>query len=203
MERLQKLTLEGLKELNTIPEALEKLSSLTEFQIENCKIESLPMGLAELSLLKSISLLSLNNLQLHQKDVAVFSKLRHLTIRWCSKVFTPTFAEAFWVMIKSTTSIRSLELDWFDQYQNREKKMFDALEENGSIVEGGFTSCRRNKSNHKEALQSVLHLLTISRRRYAFDIIPKDVFRMIAIMLWNTRCDVKSWGVVRKDQHAK
>ena len=74
-----------------------------------------------------------------------------------------------------------------------------ALKENGSIVDGGWGAesyarfFKRNKSNHERAHQCVLHLLAIRIWRSALHVFPKEMVRMIVMMLWNTKCDVGGW----------
>ena len=106
-------------------------------------------------------------------------------------------------MIKSTTQLCVLDLNWYDK--NREMEAA-ALEENGSIVDGSerFSYCIiRNKSNHEKALQCVVHLLTIRRWRNGLNNFPKEMVRMIAIMLWMMRCDVGAWTISDKPARKK
>lgn len=196
MKKLKKLRLEGLRDLNSIPEEIGELSNLEELRIVWCGIESLPKRLKELKMLKSISLAGLSNVQLNAEDLVVFSKLKHLRIINCSEVFAPSFTQSFWEMIKSTTDLRVLELDW--KKHNR-AMVVAALEENGSIVDEGWGSesyahfFKRNKENHERALQCVVHMLTIRRFRNSYNHVPKEMFYLLGQSLWDTKCDVSAW----------
>ena len=111
-------------------------------------------------------------------------------------MFTPSFTHLFWEMIKSTTDLRVLELNW--KKLDREL-VVSSLEENGSIVDGAEDSeeyahfFNRNKENHERAMECVVHLLAIRRWRNVLSGVPKEMARMLGMMLWNTRCDVEAW----------
>lgn len=196
MKKLKKLRLRGSADLKSLPEEIGDLSSLEELWIRRCGIESLPKRLKELKVL-ILRFWFLFDLQLKAEDLVVFSKLKHLTIKWCHKVFTPSFTEVFLDMIKSTTDLRVLELDW---WKLDEEMVAAALEENGSIVDGGEESesyahiFKRNKSNHEKAIACALQLLAIRICRNLYNYIPKEMFQMLSKMLWNTRCDVDAWA---------
>ena len=84
-----------------------------------------------------------------------------------------------------------------------------ALEENGSIIDGGKGPnpyghfFKRNKANHEIAMECVVHLLAIRRWRNALNYAPKEMVRMIAIMLWMMRCDVGAWTISDKPARKK
>ena len=180
----------------SIPEEIEELLSLEELRVEYVGIESLPKRLKKLKL-KSISLFSLFNLLLNAEDLVVFSRLKHLSIWNCSNVFTPPFTQSFWEMVKSSTALCFLELIWHEQ---NGEMVVAALKENGSIVDGGENSeeyahfFKRNKENHERAMECVVQLLAIRRWRNALNNVPKEMVRMIAMMLWMMRCDVNAWS---------
>jgi hypothetical protein len=197
MKKLNNLRLQGLLELKSIPEEIGELSSLKELQIGWCGVERLPKRLKELKMLKSISLTDLSNLLLYAEDLVVFSKLKRLTIWNSKKAFTPPFTDAFWEMIKTTTDLRVLELHW---NRHNQEIAAAALQENGSIVDGGQLSesyahiFKRNKENHDRVMECVVRMLASRRWRNTLNNIPKEMVRMIAMMLWNTRADVKTWS---------
>lgn len=133
--------------------------------------------------------------QQNADDLVVFSKLKHLTIWYCKKVFTLPFAQSFWEMIKATTNLRVLEMDWNSHNQ---EVVVAALKENGYIVDGGkyLTAgehyfFEKNKENHARTLQCVVQLLAIRRCRNFHNHIPKEMFYMLGLSLWNTKCDVE------------
>jgi hypothetical protein len=197
MKKLTKLTLCRLEQLKRIPEEIGELSNLEELRIEWNEIEILPKRLKYLKMLRLISLWGLTELQLNTEDLDVFSKLRHLTIWECCRAFSSS-AQAFWKMIKSTTNLSVLELDW---WKHDEKMIFPALGENGSIVDGGYRSesyaqfFERNNKNHQRTIECVVHLLTIRRRRSAYNYVPKEIFLILGRLLWNTKCDLVSWNI--------
>ena len=175
MKKLKKLTLYGLNDLKSIPEEIGELSNLKDLQIVWCGIESLPKRLKDLKMLKSIILRDLYRLQLNGRP----------------------FTQSFWEMIKSTTDLRVLEMNW---NEHKQEMVVAALEENGSIVDGGKGPdpyghfFKRNKENHERAMECVVHMLAIRRWRNALNGVPKEMVKMIAMMLWNTKCDVKAWA---------
>jgi hypothetical protein len=138
----------------------------------------------------------LSHLQLNSDDLIVFSKLKFLTIQLCDKAFDAPFTQAFWEMIKSTTNISVLDLDW--RREQNQNMVTDALEENGSIVDGGLYAglysrfFERNKKNQETTMTNVLHLLAIRRHRSLHANVPREVFYMLGRFLWNTRCDTKA-----------
>lgn len=195
MKKLKKLTLYGLFDLKSLPEEMGELTSLEELRIEFCEIKILPKKLKDLRL-KSASFKNLHHFCLHEDYLVMFSKLKYLRIRDCVNVFNPSFTRVFWNMIKSTTDLRVLELNWkMDEVEMVSK----VLEENGSIVDGVWCPdsylpfFKRNIDNHKKTLQCVLHLLAIRRCRIFHNHIPKEMFYMLGLSLWNTKCDVESW----------
>lgn len=197
MKKLKKLTLYGLYDLKSIPEEIGELSNLEELWMGYGGIESLPKRLKDLKMLKSISLSGLYDLLLSAEDLVLFSKLRHLRISYCCKVYSPPFICFFWEMIKSTTDIRAIDLNWNDHNQDM---VTTSLKENGSIIDGG-ENCesyihffKRNKANYERALQCVVHILAIRRCRNFYNNVPKEMFHMLSMMLWNTRSDVKGWS---------
>lgn len=200
MKMLKKLRLYELNELRSIAEEVGELSSLEELWIEWSAIESLPKRLNELKMLKSIVLVGLDNVQLNTEDFAVFSKSKQLRTVSCDKAFTPLIEKSFWEMVKSTTAIRLLELNW--KWQNQEM-VAESLDENGSIVGGGWwyesymPFFNRNKENHARAMECVVYLLAVRRWRDALNSVPKEMVRMIAMALWNTKCDVGAWTHIR------
>ena len=107
------------------------------------------------------------------------------------------FTQLFWETIKSTTDLRVLDLYWDE---HKQEMVVEALEENGSIVDGGKGPnpygqfFKRNKENHERAMECVVHLLAIRRWRNALNGVLKEMVKMIAMMLWNTRCDVGAWS---------
>lgn len=197
MKKLKKLRFNSFgDELKSIPEEIGELSNLENLCFVCCGVGSLPKRLKELKMLKSIFLVGLNNLQLNAEDLVVFSKLKHLTIRFCNNALSLLLTHLFWEMVKTTTDLRSLHFDWDDHIQ---EVVVAAFKENGSIVDGGDYSdkyahfFKRNKENHKKALQCVLHLLAIRRCRSLYNYVPKEMFEMLSRMLWTTRCDVEAW----------
>jgi hypothetical protein len=194
MKKLKKLILYDLGMLNNIPEDIGELSSLEQLWIAECEIERLPNRLRDLKL----KWLSLKYLSLHlsAEDLIMFSKTKQLTIWNCSKIFTPSF----WEMVKSSSDIRVLDLVWV----MHDREMLSALEENGSIVDGGGAPDKcanffaRNSDNHKRSKGIVIFLLAIRRYRTIFNWIPKDMFQMLSRMLWNTRSDTKAWTKKQK-----
>ncbi len=124
MKKLKKLTLHDMEKLKFLPEEMGELSSLQELMIRWCEIESLPKGLKDLKISVSISLGNLSKLQLNSEDLVLFSNLKRLAIWDCIKVFTPSFTQSFWEMIKSTIEKRLLQ-HWrrMDQLLMAEKVM--------------------------------------------------------------------------------
>jgi hypothetical protein len=155
-----------------------------------------------------ISLVHLYNLQLNVEDLVAFPKVKHLKIKSCDKVFTPLFTQSFWKMIKSTTDLCVLKLSWTNlrllqlNWNNHYGELVDAaLKENGSIVDGGGEGSdfyahffKRNKENHDRTLNCVVHLLAIKRCRNFYNNVPKEMFQMLSMILWNTRSDVEAWS---------
>ena len=195
MKKLKKLRFNSY-ELKSIPEEIGELSNLENLCFVCCGVGSLPKRLKDLKMLKSIFLVGLNNLHLNAEDLVVFSKLKHLTIRFCNNALSLLLTHLFWEMVKTTTDLRFLHFDWDDHIQ---EVVVAAFKENGSIVDGGDYSdkyahfFKRNKENHKKALQCVLHLLAIRRCRSLYNYVPKEMFEMLSRMLWTTRCDVEAW----------
>jgi hypothetical protein len=201
-KNLKKLRLDGLYELKSIPEEIGELSKLEELCMEcggavwRGGVESLPKRLKDLKMLKSISLFEMPKLQLNAEDLVAFLKLKCLKILYCNKAFTPSFTQAFWEMIKSTTYLHVLDLTW---YMHDQEMVITALEENGSIVDGGYSAesyryiFERNKENHKRVTECVVHLSAIRRCRNFFNHVPREDFFMLSLSLWNTKCDIKSW----------
>lgn len=193
MKNLKKLRLYALDELKCLPEGMGELSNLRDLWIEWCGIESLPK---KLKTMKSIRLEYLNDLQLHAEDVDAFSRLALLKIKWCEKAFSPVLAQAFWEMIKVTTELCFLDLDW---HNHKREIVAEALQENGSIVEGGKEGgydevFERNKCNHARAMVSAVCVLAIRRWRKSLSFVPREMARMIAMMLWDTRFDLRAWS---------
>ena len=196
MKQLKKVTLFELGELSSLPEEIGELSCLEDLRIEFCGVKNLPKKLMELKL-KHFNLRHLPDLQLNAECLVVFSNLKHLEIESCNSVFAPPFVQSFWETIKSTIHLRTVELDWYKQDQ---KMVFAALEENGSIFDGGW-DCQsfvhffeRNKNNHERTMECVIYLLAIRRCRNLHKQVPKEMFQMISMMLWNTRCDTEAWS---------
>lgn len=87
----------------------------------------------------------------------------------------------------------------------------NAVRQNGSLIYGGseeFTrSAARNKAMHSRAKMSSIILLAIRRHKRSSSssgelpkelvqtfIASKEMVKMIASTLWNTRCDVQGWN---------
>lgn len=189
LKKLKKLSLCGLHNLKSVPEEIGEVSSLKDLWMDDCGIENLPRGLKELKSLRSICLVGLDHIGLVPEDVAVFSKLKQLKIKWCDKAFTPSLAQSFWGMIKSNVYLSSLHFEW--TFQRDSELVAMALEQNGSIIDGGFDSeqfahfFKRNKENHERAMACVVQLIAIRRWRDALNGFPKEIIKMLAMILWN------------------
>lgn len=196
LKKLKRLKLVGLVELKTLPEQIGELSSLENLRVEWCGLESFPKRLNELKLLKSIHLMGLPELQLCQEDASVIPQLKQLAIMSCEKAFSPQFAQSFWEKIKATVELHTLDLDWHLHALN--PQMVAALAQNGSIVGSNWyhkyeENFMRNRENHWRAMACVLQLLAIRRWRGVLNGVPKELVSIIAIMLWNTRCNIGAW----------
>lgn len=204
MTHLKKLILVGLQETSVLPEEIGLLSQLRHLELICCSsLVSLPLGLKNLNSLKHLKLSVLPLLQLQPHDVASFAKLNHLHIRSCdTSLSSLLFVSTFWDMIQSvTTDIRFFDLDRAMLKDDDDpQRVTRALQGNGSIVESGLLSeqytwiWERNRANHEKARECVVLVLAMRKWRNALNVFPKEMVRMIATMLWNTKCDVNAWS---------
>lgn len=67
-------------------------------------------------------------------------------------------------------------------------------EVDGSLEDLGSSICYRNSMMHNSCRESVLVLMAARFLRTTSTFIPKEIAKMLAVMLWNTRCDVGAWS---------
>lgn len=198
LQRLTKLRLHDITLITHLPEEMGELVNLEVLVIQYCDVAYLPIKLRKLYALHTLHLTSLPMLELHESNLEVFERLKHITIHSCWEVFTPSFASPFWKMLSFSSSLRSLDLDW--NFLSREM-IADAIVKNGSITSGGcnygmpYTEYfERNKENHANTTTCVVRILALKRwRMTSLSYFPKEIVRMMSVMLWNTRCDVEAW----------
>lgn len=183
--------------------ALRVNETLTELDVADNGITQ--MGASELAaalrVKKTLRKLSLNDNPLGDdgvKAVAVAvpqSGLKMLQIRDCHMAYRG--ATALCEMLKSGARLREL---WVDELESASAPLEDGFRSSGWLTlclhSAALQYIHRNDAMHQRARDLVVLLLVIrKRRRTLLSLLPKEVVREIAEMIYSTRGELEIWNV--------
>lgn len=119
-------------------------------------------------------------------------------------------ARAIADMLRVNVTLRYLDLRKNMVGADGGRALLDAVQVNGSLTECFVdefqdevkTFCKRNKSMHNRAAESVVHLLALRNTRRVLWTL-REMMLMIGQMLWRTKCDIDAWNNHGDEREAK
>lgn len=188
--------------------------ALANMLLKNTTLQSLNVGLSSIGNAGCIALLetlkpnrtltaldmwnSMSNDWLDVCNVAADVLPKNCTLRSLALNGRLIFSNGALVLaraLKGHKSLRELRIPAFRFEETN--RLVEAISENGSLVScpGCYEVCDRNAAMHDKARQAVqtLRVLRNAHKKNIFHLLPKDVLKMIAAMVWASKTEIRVW----------